>query len=80
MATLTITIPDKIKLNKKDTLRFLAAKMYESGRLSLGQASEMVNMSKNSFAGVLNEYGVAYINYSAQDVLDDVKRLQARYS
>jgi hypothetical protein len=34
MNTLTLNLPDKANLDIKETSRFLAAKLYEAGRLS----------------------------------------------
>jgi len=53
MKHLTLTIPDHLDLGEIETKRFLAAKMYESGRLSLGQAAELAGLSKVAFAEIL---------------------------
>ncbi len=37
MTTMTLQVPDFLEKNHQDTVRFLAAKLYESGKLSLGQ-------------------------------------------
>lgn len=75
MSTITLQIPDSLGLSPKDTVRFLAAKLYESGRLSLGQAAELANLSKTTFAEILADYGVSIINYSIQDVINDSSKL-----
>jgi len=75
MTTMTLTVPDFLEENHNDTVRFLAAKLYESGKLSLGQAAEMAGLSKTAFAEILAEYDVNYINYSFDDVMADVARI-----
>ncbi|WP_295652358.1 UPF0175 family protein [uncultured Mucilaginibacter sp.] len=75
MTTMTIQVPDFLEENHGDTVRFLAAKLYESGKLSLGQAAEMAGLSKVEFADILANYGVNYINYSFEDVMADVARI-----
>jgi predicted HTH domain antitoxin len=75
MTTLTLQVPDFLEENHSDTVRFLAAKLYESGKLSLGQAAEMANLTKTEFADILSNYGVNYINYSFDDVMADVARI-----
>ncbi|MGN6178209.1 MAG: UPF0175 family protein [Mucilaginibacter sp.] len=75
MTTLTLQVPDFLEENHNDTVRFLAAKLYESGKLSLGQAAEMAEMTKQEFSAVLSNYGVNYINYSFEDVIADVARI-----
>ena len=75
MTTLTLQVPDFLEENHNDTICFLAAKLYESGKLSLGQAAEMAGLTKQEFAGILADYGVNYINYSFEDVMADVARI-----
>lgn len=75
MNTITLQIPDTFELNPKDTLRFLAAKLYESGKLSLGQAAELANLSKSTFAEILADYGVSIINYTFEDVISDAANI-----
>jgi predicted HTH domain antitoxin len=75
MSTITLQIPDSLELSPKDTVRFLAAKLYESGKLSLGQAAELANLSKTTFAEILADYGVSLINYSVEDVINDASKL-----
>lgn len=72
MTTITLEVPDSLGEYKSDTVRFIAAKLYESGKLSLGQAATMVGLSKRTFAELLNEYGVSYINYSVEDLKDEL--------
>lgn len=75
MRTITIDLPDHADLDSRQTAKFLAAKLYEAGKLSLGQAAGMVGMSKAEFAEILVDYGVSLINHPIQQVTDDVKRI-----
>jgi predicted HTH domain antitoxin len=75
MSTITVQIPDKIDLDPKDTIKFLSAKLYESGRLSLGQAAEIAGLSKIAFAEIIGDYNVALINYPVSDMLQDAARI-----
>jgi predicted HTH domain antitoxin len=79
MSTLTLQLPDSLELSPKETVRFLAAKLYESGRLSLGQAAELAGLSKPTFAEILADYGVSIINYSIEDVINDAAKSWRRY-
>lgn len=74
MTTLTLQIPDSLSEYKQDNIRFIAAKFYESGRLSLGQAAEMAGLSKRAFAEILGDYGVSIINYSVDELNDEITR------
>ena len=75
MAALTLKVPDFLEENHQDTVNFIAAKLYEAGKLSLGQAAEMVGLDKKVFAESLSKYGVSFINYTAEDILNDVARI-----
>jgi predicted HTH domain antitoxin len=75
MTTLTLQVPDFLEKDHNNTVRFLAAKLYESGKLSLGQAAEMTGLTKQAFTDILADYDVNYINYSFDDVMADVARI-----
>ena len=73
MRTLTLNVPDTVELDEKEVLLFLAAKLYESGRFSLGQAADLVGLTKPTFAELLGKYGVSLFNYPASDIAQDVR-------
>lgn len=75
MNTLVLNIPDKMDLDAKETSRFLAAKLYEAGRLTLGQAAEIAGLSKVAFAEILSDYDVSLINYTASEIQRDASRI-----
>jgi predicted HTH domain antitoxin len=72
MKTLTINIPDTLDFDNKDLTMILASRLYEQGKLSLGQAAEMANLSKRTFAELLGKYNVSIFNYPASDISRDV--------
>jgi predicted HTH domain antitoxin len=78
MTTLTLNVPDSLEKDHDNTVRFLAAKLYESEMLTLGQAAEMANMKKWDFAEILGEYNVNYIQFNFEDVMADVTRISKR--
>lgn len=75
MSTITLSIPENVELDPRDTIRFLAAKLYETGRLSLGQAAELAGLSKIAFSEILGDYGVSLINYPASDIVKDASKI-----
>ena len=75
MNIITLTLPDKVELDERDTVKFLAAKLYESGKLSLGQAAELAGYSKVAFAEILGDYKVSIINYPVSDIIADAARI-----
>jgi len=74
MTTITLQVPDSLAEYQKDTIRFIAAKLYESGKLSLGQAAEMSGLTKRTFAELLGDYDVSLINYSITDIIEDASK------
>lgn len=50
----------------------IAAKLYEQGKLSLGQAAEVAGLSKRTFAELLGKYSVSIFNSPASDLSRDV--------
>jgi len=74
MTTITLQVPDSLGEYQNDTVRFIAAKLYESGKLSLGQAADMAGLSKRTFAELLGDYNVSLINYSIEDIVEDASK------
>ena len=72
MKTLTVKIPDTLDLDNKDLAMLIASRLYEQGKLSLGQAAELANLSKRTFAELLGKYNVSIFNYPASDISKDV--------
>jgi predicted HTH domain antitoxin len=50
----------------------VATKLYEQGKLSLGQAAELAGLTKRTFAELLGSYSVSIFNYPASDLSKDV--------
>jgi predicted HTH domain antitoxin len=73
MRTLTIQIPGTVDLDDKEARMALASKLYELGKLTLGQAADMVGYSKETFMELLADYGVSFFNYSADELDEDIK-------
>ncbi len=72
MKTVTLNIPDSLDLDSRDLAMLLAARLYEEGKLSLGQAAEVAGLSKRTFAELLGHYNVSIFNYPASDLSRDV--------
>lgn len=73
MRTITLTIPDTFDLSEKEISMLVASKLYEQGKLSLGQAAELVGMTKRTFAEMLGQYSVSIFNFPPSDISSDVK-------
>lgn len=72
MKTLTLNLPDSLDLDNKGLSMLVATKLYEQGKLSLGQAAELAGLTKRSFAELLAKYDVSIFNFPASDIAKDV--------
>lgn len=73
MKTLTLNIPDTLDLDRREAAMLLAAKLYEQGKLSLGQAAELAGYSKKTFMELLSKYNVPIFNYDPCEIANDIK-------
>lgn len=60
--------PDEIKL-------LLAIKLFEVGKLSIGQAAKLAGYSKRAFMEILGHYRVPVFAYSPDDLIAEVDLL-----
>jgi predicted HTH domain antitoxin len=72
MKTLTIEIPDSVDVDNRDVAMLVSTRLYQQGRLSLGQAAEVAGLSKRTFAELLGKYEVSIFNFPASDLSKDV--------
>jgi len=70
---MNLNIPDNVDINKNELTVIVATRLYEIGKLSLGQASEMIGCSKSSFIELLGKYNISVFNYPASDLESDVR-------
>jgi len=50
----------------------IATRLYEEGKLSLGQAASFAGLSKRAFAELLSSYNVSIFNFEAVELKNDV--------
>jgi predicted HTH domain antitoxin len=74
MKILTLQIPDN--LDEREAKTMLAAKLYEKGSLSLGQAAELAGYSKRTFMELLGSYEVSVFSYSEAELEKDILNAQ----
>jgi predicted HTH domain antitoxin len=65
-------MPDSLDMDNKEVAMLVATHLYEQGRLSIGQAAEMVSLTKRTFTELLGNYNVSVFNYPASDLTRDV--------
>jgi predicted HTH domain antitoxin len=71
MKTISLRVPEMLELDQMQLSMILASNLYEQGKLSLGQAAELVNVSKRTFAELLGNYNVSIFNYPASDLKNE---------
>jgi predicted HTH domain antitoxin len=72
MKTLTLNIPDDLDVDNRGLAMLVSTKLYEQGKLSLGQAADVAGLSKRTFAELLSNYNVSIFNFPASDLARDV--------
>ncbi len=70
-SVLEVTLPPFVQ--REDARLLLAVKLYETGRLSFGQAAEMARMSRRGFLETLGEMGVPVVDYPAAELVEELK-------
>ncbi len=73
MKTLILNIPDNLGLKEDEVSIYLAAKLYEDKKLSMGQAAKFCGMEKRDFMEVLGKYGVSFTNITVEDLKQDIE-------
>lgn len=72
MKSITFNIPDTLDMDTAQFSIFVASKLYEQGKLSLGHAAEFAGLSKRTFAELLGRYNVSIFNFPVSDLSKDV--------
>lgn len=71
MHTINLELPITVSENEARVL--FAVKLFEAGRVSLGQAARLAGFSKRSFMEVLGQHRVPVFNYDSEDLVEEVK-------
>jgi predicted HTH domain antitoxin len=72
MKVLTLNVPDNIELDNLQLAIIVSTRLYEQGKLSLGEAAELSGLTKKAFAEILSAYNISIFNYPASDLTSDV--------
>ncbi len=76
---ISVTLPSEILLALResdkelalDMKRFTALKLYQDGRLSVGQCAELAEMNEEDFIKFLAENQISIFQYSSQESLKE---------
>ncbi len=66
MNQLTVELPANISIEEARLL--LTVKLFETGKLSLGQAAKLAGYSKATFIELVGKMGVPVIDYPAEEL------------
>ena len=70
-----LTLPKSLDISDFEVKMIVASRLYETGKLSAGQAAEIVGISKRAFLEVLGDFGVSVFGYDDKELADDLKNL-----
>lgn len=70
MNELKVELPPQISV--EDAKLLLSVKLFETGKLSLGQAAKLAGYSKRAFIELLGKMGIPAIDYPAEDLEREV--------
>ncbi|MCB0641866.1 MAG: UPF0175 family protein [Phaeodactylibacter sp.] len=73
MTIFQIQLPDSLKINDFELKMLIASKLFEDGKLSSGQAAEVVGISKRAFIEILGKYNVSLFGYNFEELEEDVE-------
>lgn len=72
MKTLTLNIPDDLEITNNEAALLLASKLYEQGKLSIGQAAQITGYSKRTFIELLGNYDVSLFSTNEEELKNDL--------
>jgi len=72
MATTELRIELPPNLSQDEARLMLAVKLFEIGKVSLGQAAKIAELSKRAFMEILGRYGVPIFSYSPEELRKEV--------
>lgn len=70
MSELKLELPPEVPVEEARLL--LMMKLFETGRLSLGQAARLAGHSKRAFMELLGKAGIAVFDYPASDLSEEI--------
>ncbi len=74
-ATVELKLPDNVKITDAEVRMIVAARLFDVGELSSGQAAELAGITKREFIESVGRYGVSIFQYSAEELERDMARL-----
>ncbi len=73
LRTLQINFPNTIEQSDEELRLLIAAKLYENGTLTSGQAAQLAGLSKREFLEAIGNYNVSVFSGLVEDLESDIK-------
>lgn len=70
MSLLQLELPADVRAEEAQLL--LAIKLFETGRISLGQAAKLAGYSKRTFMELAGREGVAVFDYPVEELTQEI--------
>jgi predicted HTH domain antitoxin len=71
--TLQLSFPNTIEQSDEELRLLIAAKLYENGTLTSGQAAELAGLSKRAFIEEIGNYNVSIFSGLVADLEADIQ-------
>ncbi|MBP6738542.1 MAG: UPF0175 family protein [Leptospiraceae bacterium] len=71
-----LSLGEEVNLFKGNIKLYAAIFLFQSHKLSLGKSAEFADVSKDLFIELLNQYKIPIIDYSKEDLEEELARLQ----
>lgn len=72
MAITELRIELPPSLSEDEARLLFAVKLFEVGKVSLGQAAKIATLSKRAFLETLGRYGIPVFSYSPEELREEV--------
>jgi len=73
MRSIPLLIPEFVDITDRDILKIVAVKLYETGKLSLGQAAVLAGITKRGLIEELGGFGVALFSMDSGELERDIQ-------
>jgi predicted HTH domain antitoxin len=74
-ASVELKLPESVKITEDEIRMIVAARLFDLGELSSGQAAELAGITKREFIESVGRYGVSIFQYSAEELERDLARI-----
>lgn len=73
-ATVELQLPENVMISENEIKMIVAARLFDLGELSSGQAAELAGITKREFIESVGRYGVSIFQYSSEELDRDLAR------